>query len=233
MIEAKVSKKAIDYIFAEETGGKAYYQEHALHPVWPKGASGITIGGGYDLGYNNAIAIKQDWGGLVDPAALKLMQSVSGLTGQKAANALTSTIIKGITIPYDVAYKQYINRVIKNEVGLTIRAFPEAEKLNPDTLGVLTSIVYNRGTRLTDIDVHAQDRREMRVIKELVVKRDYKGIAAQIRSMKRLWDGVPDYAGDHEQRFIGLLNRRESEAKMVETSERQYNSEELVSFQFR
>lgn len=226
----QVGKKVIEYIFAEETGGKAWYEKIALHPVWPKGSSGITVGGGYDCGYSTPERIAKDWGGLIPDSSVKLLQSIAGLRGVKAQNALTSQIIKGVTIPYDVAYKQYLERVIKGEVALTISAFPEAEKLNPDTVGVLTSIVYNRGTKMNDIDPKAQDRREMRVIKSLVPKKDYKGIAAQIRSMKRLWDGIPDYEGDHEQRFIGLVKRRESEAVIVDKSERVYKPEEIISF---
>jgi hypothetical protein len=229
-MEVAVSKKTIDFIFQEETGGREYYEKHGARPSWPKGSSGLTVGAGYDLGYNSLEEIQKDWKGIASDQVIKLMQSVSGLRGQKAANALTSKIINGIYIPYELAYKQYVNRVIKPEITLTVKAFPEAEKLNPDTLGILTSVVYNRGTDLTDNDIKAQDRREMRQIKALVPKKDYKGIAAQIRSMKRLWDGIPDYTGDHEQKFTGLVLRREREAVIVEGSERKYDPSELITF---
>jgi GH24 family phage-related lysozyme (muramidase) len=45
-------------------------------------------------------------------------------------------------------------------------------------------------------------------IKDLVVNKDYKGIAKEIRSMKRLWEG---------KGLDGLLKRREKEANMVES----------------
>jgi GH24 family phage-related lysozyme (muramidase) len=44
-------------------------------------------------------------------------------------------------------------------------------------------------------------------IKDLVANKDYKGIAKEIRSMKRLWEG---------KGLDGLLKRRDKEAKMVE-----------------
>jgi GH24 family phage-related lysozyme (muramidase) len=47
---------------------------------------------------------------------------------------------------------------------------------------------------------------------------DYQKIASEIQSMKRLWDGVPDYAGDKEQKVAGLMERREIEAKLVTDS---------------
>jgi hypothetical protein len=48
--------------------------------------------------------------------------------------------------------------------------------------------------------------------------------------MKRLWDGIPDYTGDHEQKFTGLVLRREREAVIVEGSERKYDPSELITF---
>ena len=51
-------------------------------------------------------------------------------------------------------------------------------------------------------------RLEMRDIKLLVPKRDYRGIAEELRKMKRIWEG---------KGLDGLLARREAEAKLVET----------------
>lgn len=229
-MEVKVSKKTIDFIFAEETGGMDWYNKCGAHPNWPKGSSGITVGAGYDCGYKVPEQIRNDWNGLISDQMIRLLQSIAGLKGQKAANALTQNLIKGVFIPYDVAKQQYIKKVIKSEVAVTVSAFPDSEKLNPDTLGVLTSIVYNRGEGMKDRDPKAQDRREMREIKALIPSKDYKGIAAQIRSMKRLWDGIPDYAGDKEQKMSGLVGRREREAVIVEHSEREYSPDEIITF---
>jgi GH24 family phage-related lysozyme (muramidase) len=48
----------------------------------------------------------------------------------------------------------------------------------------------------------------MRNIRVLVPKKDYKGIAEELRKMKRIWEG---------KGLDGLLTRREAEAKLVET----------------
>lgn len=229
-MKVTVSKKVIEFIFNEETGSREYYNKFVSRPIWAKGASGITIAGGYDLGYHTKAQIEKDWKGLIPDNMIKLLQSVAGLKGQRAANALTPNIRNGVQIPYDIAYQQYIQRVIKEQVKKTVKAFPSSDKLNPDTLGVLVSIVYNRGTDMTDNDVKAQDRREMRVIRQLVPNNDITGIATQIRSMKRLWDGVPDYVGDVEQRFGGLIIRRDKEADLVIQSIRAYKPEELIVF---
>jgi GH24 family phage-related lysozyme (muramidase) len=65
------------------------------------------------------------------------------------------------------------------------------------------SLVFNRGTSLV-----GDKRLEMRNIKVLIPKKDYKKIAQEIRSMKRLWRG---------KNLDGLIERREAEAKLIES----------------
>ena len=48
----------------------------------------------------------------------------------------------------------------------------------------------------------------MRNIRDLIPKKDYKGIAKELRKMKRIWQG---------KGLDGLIERREAEAKLVET----------------
>ena len=74
----------------------------------------------------------------------------------------------------------------------------------------MLSLVYNRGTDLT-----GDRRKEMKAIQPLVIAKDYNGIAAQFRFMKRLWNN-------------GLVGRREREAVLVETSNRVYEQKEIV-----
>ena len=70
------------------------------------------------------------------------------------------------------------------------------------------SLVYNRGHRMND-SAGTNNRLEMRAIRDLVPLGDLAGIAAQLRSMKRLWAG---------QGMAGLLRRRDAEAALVESS---------------
>jgi GH24 family phage-related lysozyme (muramidase) len=51
-------------------------------------------------------------------------------------------------------------------------------------------------------------RREMRAIRDAVPRGNLPEIAAQLRSMKRLWE---------RQGLDGLLKRREAEARLVES----------------
>ena len=47
---ARSSQAAIDLIVREEVGSQARYKHKYQHPEWPGGASGVTIGVGYDCG---------------------------------------------------------------------------------------------------------------------------------------------------------------------------------------
>lgn len=48
--------------------------------------------------------------------------------------------------------------------------------------------------------------------------------------MKRLWDGVPDFEGDVEQRLEGLLKRRDAEAAMILSSvNMKFDNKDLIT----
>ena len=59
----------------------------------------------------------------------------------------------------------------------------------------------------------------MKAIEPLVANADLDGIAQQILSMKRLWEG---------RGLDGLLRRREREASLVMDSKHDYDPAELV-----
>ena len=48
-----VSRKGLDQLMHFEISSESYYRNRLSRPIWPRGASGITIGVGYDLGYNS------------------------------------------------------------------------------------------------------------------------------------------------------------------------------------
>jgi GH24 family phage-related lysozyme (muramidase) len=71
--------------------------------------------------------------------------------------------------------------------------------------GALVSLVYNRGTSMTDSVSNPGNRKEMRDIRGAVAKGRFSEIPASLRAMKRLWP-EPN----------GLRDRREREAKLFE-----------------
>ena len=63
-----ISQDADNLIILEETGGRTYYEHFERHPEWPGGASGVTVGCGFDLGYSTAEEIGEAWSPYLPPA---------------------------------------------------------------------------------------------------------------------------------------------------------------------
>ncbi|MFA5180803.1 MAG: pesticin C-terminus-like muramidase [Syntrophales bacterium] len=172
---------------------------------WPGGASGITIGIGYDLGYVTVDQFESDWGEFLPTQDINILRSVVGLRGIKAKNKAAS--LPDIVITPTVAEKVFAERTIPLTQFKAAQAFPGIDKLPLDAQGALVSLVYNRGTAMAD-DSPEDRRKEMRAIRDAVARQDMKDIAHQLRLMKRLWVG---------KGLNGLLKRRDAEAALVES----------------
>jgi GH24 family phage-related lysozyme (muramidase) len=129
------------------------------------------------------------------------LKSVIGLKSENAKNSLSK--VKDISLTWDNASKAFVSWTLPKFWKLTNAHWPQTDQLCENAQIALVSIVFNRGS-----STKGSSRVEMVNIKDLVVKKDYKGIAKEIRSMKRLWEG---------KGLDGLLKRREEEAKMVES----------------
>jgi peptidoglycan hydrolase-like protein with peptidoglycan-binding domain len=57
-----IPTRAVSFIAREEVGSRGFYDAQCARPTWPGGASGVTIGVGYDLGYQAGFAA--DWSDL-------------------------------------------------------------------------------------------------------------------------------------------------------------------------
>jgi hypothetical protein len=229
-----VSRRAVEMIIMEEIGSIEYYNKVCCRPTWPGGDSGVTIGIGYDLGYNNRAQIIADWRGKIPEDKLQVLLACSGFKGSEAKEKCSTAIIRSINVPYQNAFEVFVKRTVPRFAKDTITAFPNVTQLHPDAQGALLSLVFNRGSRLNDVGAkenkeHA--RQEMRTIAEACTKADYSTIAASLISMKRLWDGVPDFSGDNEPKLGGVLRRRDKEAELVKGAERTYTTDELLTIQ--
>ncbi len=197
----KISRKGMDQIVDFEIYSKANYNRRLKSPTWPGIESGVTIGIGYDLGYHSESKIEKDWKGQIDDVDLEDLKAVSGLRGQAAKAKIHS--LRHISISIEVAQEVFLTSVLADQAKKTIRAYPGVEKLPADAQAMLVSLIFNRGGSLKNTD----RRKEMRAIRPLVALGDLAGIAAQIRAMKRLWEGL---------NMGGLLKRRNKEADFIE-----------------
>lgn len=198
-----LNKRSIDFIIQHEAGGRAYYDKVLQKPTWPGGESGITVGLGYDLGYNSEKQFKLDWGKTLSEASIKTLKTVLGLKGEKAKISLKGDLLN-IRISYNIAYDVFVKCSVPRFYKLALSIYPEMVNLNEDTQGMLVSMIFNRGASL-----NGDSRKEMRAIVELVKKKDYEAIAEEIEKSKRLWE---------HKGLDGLVVRREAEADMIRDS---------------
>jgi hypothetical protein len=202
-----LTSKMYEFVVRHETGGRTYYESRLHRPTWPGGASGVTIGIGYDLGYNTASGFDRDWKKLLDPKVFARLHAVLGIKGKEASSRVSA--LKNISISWDNAISVFNSRTLPRFIAQTKRTFPGSDKLHPDVFGVLVSLVFNRGGSTT-----GASRAEMKNIREAIsgnikTKDLNNYIADQIVAMKRLWKG---------KGLDGLLRRRDEEAAIVRGS---------------
>lgn len=197
------SRAAVDLIVAHEVTSKDVYEKKYQRPEWPGVQSGLTVGIGYDLGYNTAATILNDWKDYLEPNVVRAMQSYAGLTGDNAKAKLAEARSK-ISVPWDAAMAVFMQTSLPKFEALVLKYCPGSEKLPAGCFGVLSSLTYNRGASFTK----AGDRYlEMRNIRAYVVTGEWDKVPAELRHMKRLWPAVP-----------GLKRRRDEEADLWEKS---------------
>jgi GH24 family phage-related lysozyme (muramidase) len=196
----RASADAINLIVNFETGGgRASYEAHLKNPTWPGGASGITIGLGYDLGYVTEETFRSDWKPYLKSEELDRLALMIGIRGDDAKTGLSK--VADISIRWEDALAVLTHGPLPRMATVLDNRLPNTKDLPPDCFGALVSLVYNRGAAFTA----PGDRfTEMRNIRDLMDSKQFEGIPAQIRAMQRLWPNT------------GLSKRREQEAKLCE-----------------
>ena len=181
-----------------EVGGRSGYDPR---PEWPRGASGVTVGVGYDCGYNSRTNILSDWRDLGSLPATRL-SNTSGITGNRARDTLAT--VRDILVRWDTAIGVFDEVDVARTFALCQRTFDGFDDLRPNAQASLVSLIFNRGNGMS-----GPNRSEMRSIRNVTPKRDYEEIALQLRKMKRIWRGTAIERG--------MSRRREAEAVLMET----------------
>lgn len=209
MTVPEIGSRALDLIWDYETGGRGYYEAMANHPHWPGGRSGLTLGAGYDLGYQRTAVFQHDWAAYLGSEDIAALKPAIGVVGRSARRLVPR--FRHIRIDWETARAQFQRVTLPRYARKTIRAFPGAELLPPDAFGVLVSLVFNRGSGMGNRrDPRDWNRRrEMRAIREALSGAAVESIPGHIRSMTRLWRNNPRSDRD-------LVDRREAEARLFE-----------------
>lgn len=192
-----LTKQGLDFIIERETGGP---DEYNPHPEWPGEASGITIGVGYDLGFNSSASISREWSEHVTRADLARLVACTGIRGDDARLLLFT--VRDIRISWESALEVFKQVTVPKFYLQMLRIYPQADQLEPNQTAALLSLVFNRGSSLT-----GDRRREMLAIQSALSAGKLAEVPDLLRSMQRLW---PDTKG--------LRIRRELEAELFETA---------------
>lgn len=198
-----ISRASFDLIVEEEVSGREAYERKYVRPEKPGGASGVTVGIGYDCGYYTAAQIRSDWSGQLPPEMVEALASCAGIKGD-AAFAACERVKHLVSVPWDAAIAVFSKVSIPKYLASTRKGLPNFDDLSPDCRGALLSLVYNRGASFS----LAGDRyTEMRAIKAAMLAKTFAAIPAELRSMKRLWT---------TKSVRGVALRREHEARLFE-----------------
>jgi GH24 family phage-related lysozyme (muramidase) len=196
----QLTAAGVTFIARAEISGPREYRQWFKNPVWPSPRSGITIGVGYDLQEIGLHQLDADWGDRLSTASLDLLRNVVGVVGSPDRLAM----VQAVEVALLDAITVLMTRTLPEFDEQTRQVFPRVAELPAARRTALVSLVYNRGPGLRDRNKARQDRREMRVIKDLLGVGDFEAVSEQFDSMARLWEG----------RLSGLVQRRHDEAKL-------------------
>jgi GH24 family phage-related lysozyme (muramidase) len=197
----KSSQTAFNLIVSEESGDQRYYVQHYQHFDWPQGASGPTIGIGYDCGYVAHEEAANDWLGIVSENTLAQIFLACGLKGEAAHN-FVRVYGSSVTITWDQALKEFSDREMPKWEEWVNEALPNTDMLSGDSYGALVSLSYNRGC---SFNLPGSRYAEMRSIRQHMIAKRFDQIPGDFLSMRRLWP----VGGD-------LWRRREHEAALFQ-----------------
>ena len=170
-----------------------------LHPSWPGGKSGVTLGHGCDIGADpNSL---EAWRPHIPPEHFDRLVVAKGVTGI-AAEALARQL-HDITLTQEACDDVFLARDIPTAMNNTLATYPMAADLPPKSLGALVSLVFNRGGSLG-----GPTRVEMAHIHDHLVAKEYESVPGDFAGMTRLW---PD---DDGPTASNLMGRRFAEAAL-------------------
>ena len=130
-----ISREGLDQLIKHEVITKSYYNRKLKKPVWPGGGSGVTIGIGYDLGYNSKSQIRIDWTGKVADRELNKLIGASGLKGEAANEQLKR--LKSVEVDFDTASQVFYQSTLIRYAQATRKAYEGIEALFPDAQSAL------------------------------------------------------------------------------------------------
>lgn len=194
-----ITDGGVDLVVHFEVGGEAYYRKAYRRPIWPQGASGVTVGIGYDLGYNTPSQIRRDWSGRIPAKMVDALVSCSGIKGS-AARYHQQRIRWIVDIPLDAAMEVFKERTLPRFGAITKRTFKTIECAKPVIQDMMLSQTYNRGS-----STKGYSRRHVLWQARASAKGQYYALPGYVRDSKVVWANKPSIRR-------GIWRRRDAEA---------------------
>lgn len=197
---ATVDPAVFDLVVRWEIGSRAQYVRRYQGVICPGGASGPTIGIGYDLGTQTPAEIRAAWGW--HPAIEELV-TASGQVGPERCAAWRAGH-RGVRVSYDDALRVFATHDWPRYVAMAARAYRNGwDGLTLNHQRGLAGNGYNRGFSFI-----GSRKAEMRVVRDTCVPSSLAPCTAdQLRASCRVWEGTALYNG--------LCARRRAEAAFV------------------
>lgn len=192
-----VPTEGIVFIARQEVSSRPNYDANCSKPTWPGGASGITIGIGYDLRFQRDF--DSCWAPRLPADTVAALRPWLGKQGTQAG----AQSLADHRIPFFAAWDVFTAVTLPAEVKSTEVAYGDLTPLPPLCRAALVSLVYNRGPDLGQKGDPDGRRREMMEIHDLIQAGKLDEVPAQFISMERLWPTA-----------AGLRARRAAEADM-------------------
>ena len=114
----------LEWIVKFEISSEAYYNKKLKHPAWPGGASGVTIGIGYDLGYCSAAQMRRDWGGKISAVDLKTLEKACRLKGKDAQAKVDLQSVRAVTVSLESAKQVFYFASLPAYAAKCLQAYP-------------------------------------------------------------------------------------------------------------
>lgn len=207
---------------------KSRYFSRNAH--WPGGASGVTIGRGYDMGGKSAEKIEADMlaAGLSAEDA-KAYAGATGLTGDSAKTWLADHNLPQITPDqqkalFNISYQELSADVDRISNNYAKTKFAEAQK-NGDTNAKLEDFRVNWDKippAMRDLAVDLRFRGDYtaetrKIIQPLLISGDLEGLAAAMKD-ETLWANVPKDRFDRRAAYLdeAVIKQKEQEQLKVD-----------------
>lgn len=178
----------MEMLVRHEITSEAYYVRRLQGVACPGGMSGPTRGIGWDDGTHTRGEISAAWH--MHPQLPRILPA-SGQMGRVKCHRFRDAN-RDIVTPLDMAQQVFHTDTLPSYRDLAAMTFADGwDRLPPHAQDALVMTVYNRGSGMA-----GERRREMRVLRDTCVPAaDVACMAAQFRSMPRLWAGSSIAAG--------------------------------------